>query len=426
MFKVLVIAYYFPPKGLSGVQRTLKFVKYFNKYNWFPTVVTSGEGAYYAHDNTLLDDLEPGTYKLHRVEGKDINSLTKQLGTVRMPNEVLRKIFSFFSSFFFIPDNKKYWSKKVLNYCRELLKNEEFDVIFISGPPFSSFETGRALKKEFNIPLVYDYRDLWYGYHFAIYPTIFHRLMIKRMEYRCLKKADRIIVTNRKIKEKLVKFFPFLGLNSISIIPHGFDPQDITAAGKHPKDREKLIFTYSGIFYEFITPKYFLKAFKLLTQENPEIASRIELHFAGLLRKENEKLIESLKLQSYVRYFGYLDHLDAIKKLNSSDVLWITVGEGRNSDTISSGKLFEYFGTGKPVLGLLREGALKSALEEYGSSFICDPYDVRGIKDKFVEIFLLYSQNALPAPKSEVIAKYNREYLTEILTKELQFLVKVR
>ena len=39
MFKVLVIAYYFPPMGLSGVQRTLKFVKYLKNYNWEPTVL---------------------------------------------------------------------------------------------------------------------------------------------------------------------------------------------------------------------------------------------------------------------------------------------------------------------------------------------------------------------------------------------------
>jgi len=31
--KVLIISYYFPPMGLSGVQRTLKFVKYLPAYD---------------------------------------------------------------------------------------------------------------------------------------------------------------------------------------------------------------------------------------------------------------------------------------------------------------------------------------------------------------------------------------------------------
>ena len=58
MNKVLVIAYYFPPLGLSGVQRTTKFVKYLQDFGWEPTVLTVGEIAYYAKDVSLLHDLE--------------------------------------------------------------------------------------------------------------------------------------------------------------------------------------------------------------------------------------------------------------------------------------------------------------------------------------------------------------------------------
>ena len=54
MFKVLVIAYYYPPLGLSGVHRTLKFVKYMKNYNWEPVVLTTGNIAYFAHDYSLL------------------------------------------------------------------------------------------------------------------------------------------------------------------------------------------------------------------------------------------------------------------------------------------------------------------------------------------------------------------------------------
>ncbi|MBE0585718.1 MAG: glycosyl transferase family 1, partial [Desulfofustis sp.] len=54
MKKVLVIAYYFPPLGGSGVQRVLKFVKYLPQFGWQPTVLTIGPTAYYAHDESLL------------------------------------------------------------------------------------------------------------------------------------------------------------------------------------------------------------------------------------------------------------------------------------------------------------------------------------------------------------------------------------
>src|SRR5690348_8898059 len=56
---VLVIAYYFPPMGLSGVQRTLKFVKYLPEFGWRPIVLTPAATPYYAHDETLLEELAP-------------------------------------------------------------------------------------------------------------------------------------------------------------------------------------------------------------------------------------------------------------------------------------------------------------------------------------------------------------------------------
>ncbi len=56
--KVLVIAYYFPPMGYSGVQRTAKFVKHMVDYGWEPTVLTITPKSYYAFDDTLLKELE--------------------------------------------------------------------------------------------------------------------------------------------------------------------------------------------------------------------------------------------------------------------------------------------------------------------------------------------------------------------------------
>ncbi|MBZ0201346.1 MAG: glycosyl transferase family 1, partial [Ignavibacteriaceae bacterium] len=117
MFKVLVLAYYFPPMGLSGVQRTLKFAKYLKDYNWEPTVITTGASGYYAHDSTMLKEAVDAEIKIIRVEGKEINSLLSRNGTVKMPPELLRKIASRASSSLMIPDNKISWSKKAYKKC---------------------------------------------------------------------------------------------------------------------------------------------------------------------------------------------------------------------------------------------------------------------------------------------------------------------
>jgi glycosyltransferase involved in cell wall biosynthesis len=425
MYKVLVIAYYFPPMGLSGVQRTLKFVKYMKNYDWDPTVLTVGKTGYYAHDMALLNEAENFHINIVRVEGKDINSKLGKRGTLRMPPEFIRKSLSRISNTIFIPDNKKGWARKAIKTARELLRKEKFNLIFVSAPPFSAINMAVKLKKEFNLPLVIDYRDLWLGNQFAFYPTPFHKYLHKRMEYKALKAADRITATNRKMKEKILNNYKFLTFEDIFIISHGYDPADFENIVLEKKENNKMWLTYSGIFYEFITPKFFLQAFKKLTMERPDVASNIELHFIGFLRGENRRLIRRLHLQEYIKEYGYLNHTDSLIKVMSSDVLWLMVGYGRNVDTHSSGKLYEYFGTKKPIIASLPDGALKSAVEDYKAGFITAPNDVEGIKNNLLRVYELYKKNKLPLPDEEYVQKHRRDFLTEQLTKQFQFLVKV-
>jgi len=423
MFKVLVIAYYFPPMGLSGVQRILKFVKYFPQNNWNPTVLTSAETAYFAHDPDLLKEIAPSV-KIVRIKGNEINAKLSLLGTIKMPGENTRKFINRVNQFFNIPDNKVSWAKRALVEARKLLTNEQFDLIFVTAPPFSAFQLGAKLKKEFNIPLAIDYRDLWYGNQFSKYFTPYHAYKHKKLEYSVLKEADKIFVTNRRLKETQLITYKFLDSNDIVIIPHGYDPEDFETAPVVKKKKDKMILTYTGSFYEYITPKYFLKAFALLKKENSDIAENIELHFIGAQTKQLQRLSIKYHLENYVKEFGYLTHIESVTRVKSSDVLWLMVGHGKNCDTISSGKLFEYFGSRKPILACLPEGALKTYAVSYGASYITDPENVLLIKDKLVEIYNDYQKNKLPVPSEEFVEKFRRDFLTELLTKELQYLVK--
>ncbi len=424
MFKVLVIAYYYPPMGLSGVQRTLKFTKYFKKYNWEPVVVTTASTGYFAHDTSLLDEANKAGIKIFRTSAKDPNSLLAKYGTIKPPHEFIRKMLNRISQSFYVPDNKVSWSNKAMKLCSEILSNEKFDLIFVTVPPFSTFTMAAKLKKKFNLPLFVDYRDLWFDSYHSFYPTPYHKYLNKKQEYNALKAADRISVTNRKIKEKMINTFKFLTFDDIVIMSHGYDPEDFENIKPDPKPNRKMILTYSGIFYSHITPKYFLMAFKKLVKEKPHIASEIELHFVGHLNKTNKALIRKLNLEEFVKDFGYLDHNVAIKKILSSDVLWMMLGKWKNSDHILPGKLFEYMGARKPFIISVPEGAAKSASESYGAAFITEPDDVEGIKNTISEVYHLYNINKLPIPNEEYILKHRRDFLTEQLTKQFQTIVK--
>lgn len=425
MHKVFVVAYYFPPMGLSGVQRILKFVKYLKKYNWEPTIITTGTVAYFAHDKSLQIELENIGVKVIRVEGTEPNSLLSNFGTVKLPSEFIRKTFNRLSQTFFIPDNKVSWAKKVYKKSLEIITEEHFDCVFISGPPFSCFHVFSDLKKIQNIPLILDYRDLWVDNQFSFYLTPLHKILHKRKEYKALKAADKVIVTNRRIKEKLIKDYKFLSFDDVYIIPHGYDPEDFEKVNRIEKPNDKMLLTYSGLFYEYITPKYFLQAFKELLVENPSVGENIRLHFIGFLRKENQKIIKKLNLESFITEYGYLDHLETIQKLYMSDILWMMVGRGKSAETVSSGKLYEYFGIRKPIIACLPEGALKIAATEYKASFITEPDNVSQIKNTILEVYKLFKEEKLPHPDEKFVENFNRDYLTELLAKQMNGILKV-
>jgi glycosyltransferase involved in cell wall biosynthesis len=425
MHKVLVIAYYFPPMGLSGVQRTLKFVKYLKNNNWEPTVITTGNVAYFAHDESLQKELDETGVRVIRVEGAEPNSLLSKHGTIKLPNEFIRKTFNRLSQTFFIPDNKISWSKKAFKKAIEILSAEHFDCLFNTGPPFSQFDVFSSVKKVHNIPLILDYRDLWYDSYFAFYPTPFHRLLHKKKEYKTLKAADLIIVTNRKLKEKLLNIFPFLTFNDVVIISHGYDQEDFNTITAQPKPQNKMVLMYSGIFLVYNTPEYFLKAFKQITIERTDIASNIELHFVGFLNKENQKLIRQLNLQSFVKDHGYVNHIESIAKLKSADVLWFMVGNRRNIDAILPGKVYEYIGSRKPIIACVPEGAAKMAAVEYKAAFITEPDNVEQIKNTILEAYNLFKAGKLPIPDESLVESFRRDFLTEQLAKQLNKVLKV-
>ncbi len=424
MFNVLIIAYYFPPLGMSGVQRTLKFAKYLPKFNWQPTVITPGEVGYFAHDYYLLKEAEEADIKIVRTSGLHPNSVVGKYKKNKMPNEKLRKLLNRISQTIFIPDNKIFWSKSAVKKARELLRQRQFDALFVSCPPFSSFAEAAKLSKEFDLPLFVDYRDLWYGYQFAFYPTAYHRYRHKTMEEAALKATDRIIAVNRKVKESLLQMYPFLKFDDISIIPHGFDPADFESIQPEKKEgRNKLIITYSGSFYEGITPFFLLKAMEELWHEDPDVASKILLKFVGHFRKENEKIVKKYRLEDSVIITNYVEHNESVRKIISSDVLWLTLPKER-MEKVTPGKLQEYFGAGKPIFATVPDGAAKQELEQYGAAFFAPPDDVNAIKNSLKEIVKLFLENKLPVPNKEFIEKFNVINLTEQLTKNFQFFLK--
>ncbi|MCF8260283.1 MAG: glycosyltransferase [Melioribacteraceae bacterium] len=424
MYKVLILAYYFPPMGLSGVQRTLKFAKYMADYNWMPTVIAPGNLPYFAFDLNMLEEAEAAKINIIRTSDFDIDSILNGKFTLKLKHEKFRKVVSDLSKSLILPDNKIFWAKKAFRFAQEELTKNSYDAIFVSLPPFSLFNIALKLKKQFDIPLIVDYRDSWLNNQFALYPTPMHRSFIKNMEDRCLRGSDKIITTNRRVKEDMLNTYKFLTYDDITLIPHGFDQADFDNAVQEKRVTNKMIVTYSGSFYEFQTPKYFLRAFKKLLETKPKIANNIDLRIVGLLRNEHIRMIDRLGLTNHVKVLGYIPHNEAIRQLISSDILWMMIGKRKNTDMLVTGKMYEYFGSRKPIIASVPKGAAEFVLKEYGASYITDTEDENAIMDALIKCHKLFVNNNLPRANEDFVKGFDRKYLTEKLVNEFQKYLK--
>jgi hypothetical protein len=100
----LFIAYYFPPMGLSGVQRSVKFAKYLPENDWDVSVLTTTPSVYYAYDETLLEELNNPKITIYRTP-PDATRLAKKKGSnlIRYPSHFSQKLKELSSNLFCSP-----------------------------------------------------------------------------------------------------------------------------------------------------------------------------------------------------------------------------------------------------------------------------------------------------------------------------------
>ena len=156
MNKVLIITYYWPPSGGSGVQRWLKFSKYLPQNGWKPIIYTPISPSFDIEDKDLLNDIQNDVevwktsiwepYSLRdKLFGRSENS---NAGIIQDKYSLKNKIFNWIRGNLFIPDPKIYWVKPSIKYLSKKLKEEKVTHIVSTGPPHSMHLMALGLKKE--------------------------------------------------------------------------------------------------------------------------------------------------------------------------------------------------------------------------------------------------------------------------------------
>ncbi|MFD2533372.1 glycosyltransferase [Gracilimonas halophila] len=421
MKNVLFIVYYFPPMGGSGVQRPLKFIKYLREFGWNPIVLCPEPGRYPYFDESLQRELEAISPEVIRIKPKTIfhygtgSSPRKRVTVSNRIAKAIRRVLRFFM----YPDNKRGWIEPAVERGLEVIQRKNIDLIFSTAPPFSNHVAAATISKKSGLPLVLDYRDLWLENHFQDDMFRWQKRKMKKMESVCLEQTAAITALDPSMLESIRSSYPEIQVKNRSyIIPHGFDPEDLDRKNGDSNFRYKegkFNILYSGLFYEQNQPDIFLHALKKADADGSIDLSDIHLHFQGGLDKRINNLIGELGFRESVTDYGYLTHEVAVSNLKQADLLWMISNFAPNHTQIKSGKLFEYIGTGKPILGLAHDGEEAHLLEQYNAGYFGDLKSEKIIISEIARLYDLWSDGKLPEGDLDFRFQYDRKKITKDL-----------
>lgn len=394
MRNVLVIAYYFPPLGMGGVQRIFKFCKYFPKFGWNPIVITVKNIAYFAYDPTLLKEL---SVEVYRTESLDFLRLGRIFGTRNFENS--RRKWRNLLSWFFIPDNKSLWLPFLLRAAKALIEEREIPLIFTTSPPATSLIAGYLLKKICNKPLIIDLRDpIGYG---LSPPTSLHSSVLELLNKKIIELADRIITV-----------YPHSGLKEmdykVTVIPNGFDPEDFAEA-KGSDNRFLIIHT--GTLTRKRNGLPFLRSIKELIESHHIDKRIVRVRLVGWVDPFYTLIIEKEGLSDVVELLPYATHKESVGYLAGSSLLWLPVCEGE-----IPGKVYEYLGSRKSIVATAPEGDCAELIRTTRAGVVIDPNDTPGIKRAIINYYKLFLEGKLRLKENKKIGKFNRINQARILT----------
>jgi glycosyltransferase involved in cell wall biosynthesis len=396
MKKVLVLVYYWPPSGGAGVQRWLKFVKYLPENGWMPTVITTEHGDYPAVDHSLDADLPEGI-TIIRTKTPSINKILSKINpNLKMPygsldrekgSSLITKILYWCRINLIIPDMRVIWNRYAFKAAKMLLKREGFDLIVTSGPPHSTHLVGLKLKKKQKLPWLADFRDPWVDidYMEKVNRLNLSRKIDKHLQSKVVNRADVFLSINKDIIKKTGK------AEKSVLLPNGYDPDDFSGLDIQTT-KEKFLISYFGALTPERDPSPILNALELINKRI-EI-SKISIEFWGTVSRSLKGKLSKRDKYNIVSFCGYNPHENVVVRMKSSALLLLIINNVPNNSGIVTGKIYEYLGSGTPILAIgPSEGEAADILSKTKSGSCFDYHDLDGIADYIEDCFKKWEQN---------------------------------
>ena len=435
MKRVLIITYYWPPSGGSGVQRWLKMSKYLPENGWQPVIYTTEGAEYPIVDPSLEKDVAPETEVIRRPIFEPYTFYKKFLGmkkeeTVKMGfNQEKEKkkgwkenLSLWIRGNLFIPDARRWWVKPSVKYLKNYLKDHPVDAIISTGPPHSMHLIAMKLKEALRIPWVADFRDPWteIDYYNDLHLTRCSDRKHHRLEREVLSKADKVVTVAPDGARRLGK----IGNRNVRVVYNGFDRDD--DAQTPISLPESFTITYLGVLSKIQNPKNLWQVLGELIKEDEKFNKDLKINIIGQIDNSVAQSIEEQGLSQHVTYSPYIPHdqVSAVHRSSTLLLLLLMPDSEPRAKGLLTGKLFEYLASGRPILCIGPEdGDAARILKETQAGLTVRFEDRERMKETVKNLYQQHLDHTLSCHANNSIEQYSRKAQTKGYVKILNQLL---
>tara|TARA_R110002012_G_scaffold9062_1_gene41603 strand:+ start:16525 stop:17811 length:1287 start_codon:yes stop_codon:yes gene_type:complete len=417
MKRALIITYYWPPAGGPGVQRWLKFVKYFREFGVEPIVYAPENPNYPLIDENFSFEI-PSDIKILKKPIKEpyrfaklfSKKKTKQISSgIISKKEIsaMEKLMLYIRGNFFIPDARVGWVKPSVKFLSEYISENPVDIVITTGPPHSLHLIGMQLQKELDLKWIADFRDPWttIHYHKSLRLSKASARKHKALEASVLKSASIITVTSPTTKKE----FGMITERPIEVITNGYD---ITEKIDFEIDSVFSI-SHIGSLLSERNPEILWKVLAEICKEDQNFKKDLQLKFAGAVSQEVKQSLENFQLLENCKFLGYVSHTEALRLQHKSQVLFLVEINRAETRAIIPGKLFEYLAAKRPIIALgPKESDIEGIIQDTNAGKFFSYWDNDELKDELLQLYKDYKSGDLMV-SSEGIEKYSRRELTK-------------
>lgn len=422
MKRVLIVSPHFPPVNAPDMQRIRMGLPYYRTSGWEPVVLAVAPVDVEATVEPELLATVPPQVQVRTCRALPVR-WTRRIGIGNIGHRALHSLAVAGGS---------------------LLQDRRFDLVFFSNTQFITFALGPVWRRKFGVPYVIDVQDPWRTDYYERkgsrrppggWKYQFARLQAWMLEGWVHRRAAGVMSVSGSYIDELRRRYRDLSA-PMEVIPFGASRADLEcshrgppsphAYPRRPGDVHLLYTGASGPVMPHALTVLF-DALRVFVSRAPERARRLRFHFFGTSyvapgRGRNSVLpiAEACGVADLVDEIPHrLGHVDCLRLQSEADVLLLP---GSSDLAYSPSKIYPYYLSGRPMLGLVfRDSVMERLLEDLRCAYLvrfreAEPKDA-ALADlqRFFDLLLDGGlAGALPRRNDDY---FDRNFLAETLTR---------